>query len=146
MANERYKLAVAGKKGEAKLHEVTLPSGFVWKLKEPPVQQFITAGKLPGSLVEKMVQINATYQGQDAATISAAVARVAEPSEVVAMMTFARDLLMHCAVDPRIVIDGTGEDEIDPAEIDPEDFQFLMTWVWGGGKSGEVLTNFRQER
>lgn len=143
MANERYKKAVAGKKGEALMHDVTLPSGFVWKLKEPPIQQFIAAGRLPNSLVEKMAQITETYKGQDAATISAAVARVLEPSEMVAQLTFARDLLIHCAIDPRIVVNGTAEDEIDPTEIDPEDFNFLMGWVMSGGKSGEGLTNFR---
>ena len=58
---------------------------------------------------------------------------------------FGRDLIIYCAVDPKISLTPNSDNEIAPEEILPEDFTFLLHWVLTGGKSGESLSTFRSE-
>jgi hypothetical protein len=121
------------------LIDVTLPSGAVWKLRQPPIQQFIAAGKLPSSLVGKLAAAAATDSDPNAAV------KTLNPTELIQSLEFSRDLLLACAVEPRISLNPKSDDEIAPEEILPEDFQFLMKWVIQGGKVGESLSTFRPE-
>lgn len=140
----RKKMASAGRSSET-IHDVKLPSGCVWKLKEPPIQQFIVSGKLPASLAAKMAQVS-TANGGDQTAVSEALKQELTPEDFTNSLAFGRDLLLFCAVEPRISLNPTFEDEIAPEEIDPEDFDFLLGWVISGGKSGSGLGLFRSKR
>lgn len=139
-----YKKLASAKRVEAEVFDVTLPSGSVWKLREPPIQQFVLAGKLPASLAAKMAKAaqdgknnpdGANQDLQDSLT----------PEDLLNNIAFGRDLLLFCAVEPKISLNPVHDDEIAPEDILPEDFGFLMSWVMTGGKSGESLNTFRSE-
>lgn len=135
-ANDYRKLASA-KRAEAM--DVELPSGAVWKLREPPIQQFIMAGKLPTSMAAKLAKL---AKESDSADGRKAVLNSLDPGELVTALAFGRDLLLSCAVEPVISLNPTSDTEIAPEDIMPEDFTFLMNWVLSGGKSGESLDTF----
>lgn len=144
MNAEEYKKLASAKRVEDAAIDVTLPSGCVWKLKEPPIQQWVIAGKLPSSLVAKMA--SAAQNASNNGTSDVAMKEFAEqltPEDIMNNLAFGRDLLLHCAVEPRITPDGVGENAIRPEDILPDDFMFLINWVMRGGRSGESLDNFR---
>lgn len=128
-------------KKRKKVIDVLTPSGDVWKMRLPPIQQFIMAGKLPASLANKMAL--AANKGGSKEEILESL----ETEDILKNLEFCRDVLMYCAVEPRIVAnaDPDSETEIAPEEIDPEDFEFLLLWVMTGGKLGASLDNFRSE-
>lgn len=134
-----YKKLASAKRAEAV--KVELPSGGTWKMRELPIQQFMLAGKLPTALATRMAEIAANKDGDKGESILATLS----PDELVAIMLFARDALVFCAVEPRISTTPTGDDEIGPEDILPEDFEFLTNWVLTGGKTGESLNTFRSE-
>ena len=136
----RQRIAVAGT--SEKLHEVTLPSGFVWKLRTPPVQQFLLSGRLPKDLASKLVALDPI---KDKKKRLEAIEKSLSATELTQSLEFGRDLLLHCAVEPRIVAnpDPDNDNEIAPEEIDPADFDFLLGWVMTGGSPGKILGNFR---
>lgn len=142
MKAAEYKRLASAKRVEAPLLDVELPSGCVWKLREPPIEQFVLAGKLPAALAAKMAKAaqdggseQADKDLQDSLT----------PEDLLNNMAFGRDLLLYCAVEPRISLNPTSDDEIAPEDILPDDFTFLVSWVMTGGKSGERLGTFRPE-
>jgi hypothetical protein len=144
MNAQDYKQMASAKQGSA-LIDVTLPSGAVWKLKEPPIQQFVMAGKLPASLAAKMAAIAKKHEGNKDATGKAMVSEIGTEG-LMKNLEFGRDLLLHCAVEPRISIESpVPDDAIAPEDILPEDFEFLIGWVMSGGKSGASLGTFRSE-
>lgn len=126
--------------------ELTLPSGEVFTVRRPPLQVWVAAGKIPQSFLRKM--------GGDAGAISAAQL---SDAETLAAIEFVRDAIVYACVSPKLVIGGTGEDELDPSELDPADFEFLTGWIMQGcpgvpvrTKEGETsieaLDRFRQKR
>lgn len=133
-----YKKLASAKRAEAM--DVELPSGAVWKLREPPIQQFVLAGKLPSAMAAKLAKI-AQENNNDAAGRKAIMSSL-DSDELIGALSFGRDLLLHCAVEPVISLNPTSDDQIAPEDIMPEDFTFLMNWVLSGGKSGESLDNF----
>lgn len=140
-ANDYRKLASA-KRVDGEVFDVTVPSGSVWKLREPPIQQFVLAGKLPATLAAKMTGIAQQYEGDEAGAKKALMDQLS-PEDIVSNLAFGRDLLLHCAIEPKISLNPKNDNEIAPEEILPEDFGFLISWVMTGGKSGEALTLFR---
>jgi hypothetical protein len=44
-----------------------------------------------------------------------------------------REMVRNAAVNPRIVMGASKPDEIDPSEIDPEDFKFIFSWCMAHG-------------
>jgi len=141
MKAQDYK-KLAAEKSDKIIHDVELPSGAVWKLIEPPVQQFIMAGKLPAALTAKLAAVAKRNNG---VTGSDLLKELSE-EDLLHNLEFGRDLLIHCAVEPRIAIYPKDENEIGPEDILPEDFNFLLNWCFSGGKSGESLSTFREER
>lgn len=127
--------------------EVTLPSGAVFTLRRPPLQVWIAAGKIPQSFLLKM---------QSGANPTAAVEAM-DSKETMQALTFVRDAIVYACVSPRLVPGTTADDELDPAELHPEDFTFLSKWIMTGSpdvpvatKGGEVpaesLDRFRQKQ
>jgi hypothetical protein len=142
-----YKKLASAKRAEAETFDVTLPSGAVWKLTEPPIQQFVLSGKLPAALAAKMVKA-AKESGGDKEQAKQAMFEELTTEDIMSNLAFGRDLLLVCAVHPRIVLnaDPDSETEIAPEDILPEDFMFLVNWMLRGGDSGEGLDTFPAER
>lgn len=144
MNAKEYRKLATQKQSEIKVFDVTLPSGAVWKLKEPPIQQFVLAGKIPASLAAKMAKA-ASKSGGNMATAKESAIKDLSADDLLNSLAFGRDLLLYCAVSPKISLDPKADDEIAPEEILPEDFTFLINWVMKGGNSGDGLSNFRPE-
>lgn len=143
-AAEKYRNLAAKKRSEGVLHSLTLPSGAVWKLREPPLQQFIVAGNLPASLLKKMFSAARNAGLSDASAESCeALVKAFTADELVVQLEFARDLILYCSVEPKISLDPQNDNELAPTDILPEDFEFLKNWVMNGGRAGSSLTTFR---
>ena len=129
--------------------ELTLPSGAVFVVQRPPIEVWIAAGKVPQSLLKM-----AMGDGSSSSPIVEALSG----DEVLASVEFTRDAILHAVVEPRLVVEATiNSDELDPCEIDPDDFLFLQQWIMsgcpglpiqtkGGEVSGEALPRFSQKR
>jgi hypothetical protein len=126
--------------------ELTLPSGAVFVVRRPPIQVWITAGKIPQSFLAQL--LDAKRDGQ---------AESLPEAETLAAVGFLRDALVYAVVEPRLRIGATGDDELDPSDLSPEDFEFLTGWIMAGSpgvpvptKGGEVstesLSRFRQKQ
>ena len=148
MNAKSYRELAQAKRAAEKLHDVELPSGCVWKMRTPPIEQFIAAGKLPASLAAKMASLAKKTAGK---TLDKAaeqeILKHLTPEESLANIAFGRDLLMFCAVEPEISLspDPENENQIAPEEILGEDFVFLINWVMTGGRSGASLESFRDK-
>lgn len=144
-AAKNYKQLASAKRQEETVHDVTLPSGAVWKMADPPIQRFIATGKLPQGLVTKMTAI-AKRTGGDPGETGKEMLKNLSPEDMVSTLFFVRDLLQYCARDPKISTETpTPDDAIAPEEIIPEDFEFLSNWVLSGGNAGSGLGTFRRE-
>lgn len=142
-AAAKYKKNASEKRSSQKVYDVSLPSGFVWRLTDPPISQFVMAGKLPSSLAAKIAEAIKGSGGDMAEAQKRAMASLS-PEDIVANLEFGRDLLLACAVEPRISLQHpTPDDCIAPEEILPEDFSFLIEWVMRGGDAGRGLETFR---
>ncbi|MFZ9311171.1 MAG: hypothetical protein ACO24O_06695 [Arenimonas sp.] len=128
--------------------DITLPSGFVATLRRPPLQMWIQAGKVPQSLLRKML----AARGQ---TAPGAISE----EEALQAMVFLRDAVVFAFVFPRLVLGADPADEtaLDPSELDPADFEFVAQWVMqgspgipvameGGQVSTDDLSRFRERR
>lgn len=144
MNAKEYRKLASAKQSEVAVFDVTLPSGAVWKLKEPPIQQFVLSGKLPSSLAAKMAKAVSKSNG-DVASAKADAINELSADDLLDSLAFGRDLLLYCAVSPKIALEPTADDEIKPEEILPDDFTFLINWVMKGGDSGDSLSTFRPE-
>lgn len=126
--------------------ELELPSGSTFTVRRPPLQVWMVAGKIPQSFLAQMLKGGRAEAGADIGD-----------EEALAAMLFLRDALVYAVVEPKLVIGATGDDELDPSELDAEDFEFLTHWIMSGcpgvpvsAKGGEVsmddLSRFRQKR
>lgn len=141
-----YRAKKAEKRGERPTGKLTLPSGAEWVVCRPPLEVWIAAGKFPQSFLKA-----ATDGGADGA-----VDRISDEDAMKAIV-FVRDAILESVVDPRLVVGTTNEDELDPSEIEPEDFTFLTKWIMancpgvpvetrGGQVAVDDLKTFRQKR
>lgn len=117
-------------KAEEPTGEIELPSGAVFTMRRPPLQVWVAAGKIPQSFLVKA----------RAASNTAAAVETLSDEEAFAAIKFIRDAIQYACVSPRLVLDGKGDDELDPADLDPEDFQFLSKWVMTGSPGVPVAT------
>lgn len=136
MNAKEYKKLAAKKRLTTDIYDLQLPSGAIWKLRKPPIEQFIMAGKLPTALVARMAK--AAKKDAEATDVM----RDLSADEMVASLEFGRDLLLYCAVEPAIALNPKGENEIAPEDILPDDFLFLINWLITGGRAGESLNTF----
>jgi hypothetical protein len=144
-AAKSYAKHAQAKRSELSLNEIKLPSGFVWKLADPPIQQFVMSGKLPSHLAAKMAAAIKASGGDVAEAQKKAMASLS-PEDIIANLEFGRDLLLACAIEPRISLEHpVPDDAVAPEDILPEDFSFLLNWVMKGGESGNGLDTFRGE-
>src|SRR5262245_45228637 len=125
--------------------EIALPSGATFICRRPPLEVWIAAGKIPQSFLHQYLG----KEGGDNAEITG--------EQTVEAIIFLRECLLYAVVEPRLVVGATGDDELDPSELAPEDFEFLTQWIMagcagipvrtkGGEASIESLSKFRQKR
>jgi len=126
--------------------EVALPSGAVFVCRRPPLEVWIAAGKIPQSFLRQ-------YLGKEAGEGQQEISG----EDTVSAVLFLREAIMYAVVEPRLVVGATNDDELDPSDLSPDDFEFLTQWVMTGSpgvpvktKGGEValdsLSRFRQKR
>lgn len=125
-----YREALRKKKVETTM--VTMPSGFEWELKPPDINGYIMTGRLPQSLLDQFLAA-AERRGITPEELKNADVKRFEQTPInkeegAASLIFMRELVREACVNPRIVVGGTGEDEIDPTEVDPGDFKFIVDW------------------
>lgn len=130
---------------------VTLPSGFVWELRPPNILAYIATGRYPQSLVTKAREAwakNGVMSDEQKQKLGEETLKEMGDDEMSQLLIFMRTLVQDACVKPRIVVGGTGEDELDPVEVDPVDFKFIFSWCMNhGGVPGiESLETFRAGR
>lgn len=129
---------------------VTVPSGFIWELRPPNILAYMATGRYPQSLVSKGLDAFKANGTMDKESLGREMIRTSSDDEIAQTLVFMRQIVTDACVNPRIVIGGMGENELDPIEVDPDDFRFIFSWCMNhGGVAGvDGLQSFRggQER
>lgn len=126
---------------------VTVPSGFVWELRAPNILAYMATGRYPQSLVNKGLEsFKANSTIKDKQAFGEEIIKKSTDEEIAQTLIFMRQIVTDACVNPRIVVGGVGEDELDPVEIDPDDFRFIFNWCMthGGVPGVEGLESFRE--
>lgn len=148
-----YRESLRNKKIETVM--VPMPSGFEWELKPPDLQGYIMTGRLPQSLLTQFLTMAEKREmtPEELKTPEALKKLSKKPlnaEEGISSLIFMRELVREACINPRIVIGGSGDDEIDPTEVDPEDFKFIVDWCLGhlgvAGVTGLQTFPSRSER
>jgi len=132
--------------------KVLLPSGAVFTLRRPPLDAWTRAGKVPDFFIRMSLESEKGKAGLDAINDLS-------PDEVMSSLKFMREVLLYAVVEPKLKMGATeADEELDPAEIDTDDVEFLTSYILFKGcpdipvltKEGQVsvqsLANFRQKR
>lgn len=132
---------------------ITVPSGFVWELRAPNILAYMATGRYPQSLVNKGLEAfkaNGTLDPEklsesDKKKLGEKVIKQSTDEEIAQTLIFMRQIVVDACVNPRIVVGGMGDDELDPIEVDPDDFRFIFNWcMTHGGVAGiDGLHTFR---
>jgi len=106
--------------------ELELPSGLTVVVRRPPLHMWISAGKVPESLVKAMLSQRNQQVTADALQMS--------PEQFKGLFTFMREVIVATVVEPRIVENATAEDEIAPEDVPLDDAMFIFQWALAGGQ------------
>lgn len=139
-AAERYRRIKKEKEAAEALHDVTCPSGMVFKCRSVTIPFLAMSGILPLHLVELMSQ--ASENG--AATAEQAFATL-PVREKLQSIEFAAKLVKYVCVEPRIVETPTEPNDISQDEVLLEDFNHIVSWAMKGGTEAAGLETFRPE-
>lgn len=154
MTNEDRKVSSAkdwkkSSSGLGLIHEVSVPSGNVARLRRPGMDTFIKLGMIPNSMMS-IIQRNITkaQRGQepDEASVAAELAKLIEdPEKIADILGLADKVLCYCAVEPKVSMPPDDPDERDndvlyADEVDMDDKMFIFSWAVGGA---EDLASFR---
>ncbi|TXH18430.1 MAG: hypothetical protein E6R03_02210 [Hyphomicrobiaceae bacterium] len=123
--------------------DIPMPSGAVFTLRRPPLEVWMAAGKVPQSLLRR---IAAAGDGNGKLDMA----------ESLDVMQFLGEAMRAACVSPRLSPDAHPDDPevLNPAELAPEDFEFLALWIArgcpgvpvatkGGGVETDDLAKFR---
>lgn len=119
--------------------ELTLPSGAVFSVRRPSPEIAIKAGRLPSSLATKFNHSKAK-KGETITQIGERVLKTLTDEELKAYLGYATDLVADVTVSPRLVVGASGEDEMDPSDLESADFWHLFGWASAGGNTLPVKT------
>jgi hypothetical protein len=108
-----------------------LPSGQEILARRPDAAQLAVWGRLPLQLA--------------AAAMTGGETPEFTVEDGVELMTFYRELLNYCCVEPRISLAPAGDDEIHPKDIPQEDWQYILRWAMRF-EEGRKFEGFRRER
>src|SRR5262245_8721618 len=112
MKASEYRRLVAAREATAK---VKLPSGAIFTLRRLPLEPWIADGKIP----QYFLRLNLRQQGN-----ADPAGEISDEAAVEGMAFVARAIRYAC-VEPRLVERATSEEEMEVAELSPEDFGFL---------------------
>ena len=115
---------------------LTLPSGFEIEARRIALANWLATGRMPQRFVTEVMKATRKGKALDGEKLAAAL----DGDDLLKMLEFMRDVVQSAVVSPRIVVGGTGEDEIDPSEIPAEDFQFIFAWAMAGSPDIPVET------
>lgn len=135
-----YKAHLAKHPPVDEIHDVTMPSGFVWKLRKFPIAQWTLAGKVPNFFTSKtamsMISAGTINEKSFGKNVNA--------DDVNEMLDFMREVALYSAVSPRISLEPTSDDEIAPEDISKDDFNALIKWTMApSGGEAQGLGKFR---
>lgn len=129
--------------------EITLPSGAVFKMRRPPLDLWMAAGRIPQSFLRAMLE---AQQGGVNAQVQFST------EETLEGMAFLTEAVIYAAVEPQLALQSDDPEVLLLSDLDPEDFRFLTSWIQAGSPGvpaktttgGEVqpekLARFRQKR
>lgn len=130
MSVAEYRRLKTKQQASQKTFEVESPSGMIWVLRLPNLENFLVSGTLPLALVEKMQQAKSDGLSEEDAY------KQLSAKEQIKAIEFSAKILRHICVDPLIVDNPQADNEISAEEITSEDFIFLLNWAnTGGGES-----------
>lgn len=136
---ELRRQTIESKKGEL----VKLPSGIEFELMRIDVQVYVRSGRVPDSLLKRgiagwkklahLVETNPEDLSEK------------DSQDAVGGLIFMRDVVNEACLNPRLVINGEADDELDPKFLSQEDFMFIFQFATNQLKGGpaESLSNFR---
>jgi hypothetical protein len=131
---ESYRRAVAERRRKETVVSVLVPSGFRWDLRAPDLQGYVMTGRMPQSLLDQFLK-SAEKRGvvpddlKAMSDLKESYERTPpDADEAMNALIFMRELVREACVNPRIVVGGTADDEIDPSEMHPDDFKFIVDW------------------
>lgn len=136
-AAERYRRIKEERLKQTELFDFKSPSGMEWKLRRPDLPTFITSGMMPMSFAAKLVE------SKDGGSGFADL----DWTDQARTIEFSAKVVRYCAVEPRIVENPTGPNEIGFDEVEQDDYLAIFTWAMpaGGGEAAEGLGNFHSE-
>lgn len=142
---KQYKQLAEKRRAEEPVFDVTLPTGMVFKMRKPPVEQWMIAGIVPTGALSRLPTLQKAMQeaGENGAAPPEAMA------DGFSLIEFTRKLLFYACVSPRLSLDPQDDDEIHPTDIAPEDFTFMVEWCnasANGGEQVKSLSNFSKKR
>lgn len=127
MNKKDYLELVKKRKAAQKPVELEMPSGAVWLVLPPNVQQYAVTGKLPLHLLAGKKSLKKAAQNADV------MAENISGDDIINIYAMARDALFNNVIEPKITLEETA-DSITPDMIDNEDFDFFTSWVISGGQ------------
>ena len=107
---------------------VELPSGLFVRVRRPSVTQLIKVGHIPADVAASM---QAVTPGQPL-----------KGDNMTKYLELMDLIVVHSVMEPKVVLSGAGENEVNVSEIEDLDKQFLMNYVQGGNAD---LTSFRTQ-
>lgn len=130
-----------------------LPSGRTILVTRPPLAQWYSFGQLPESLSSLALK-SVGHKPAEIDQVTVANELMKDPTQIRGLAQFVRQILEYAVVSPRVKEFASGQGEIHPSKIPPQDLQFILEWVQGGCKgvpiettkgvvSDESLDNFR---
>jgi hypothetical protein len=149
MTASEYRALVRAKRDTQPSEIVTMPSGMKWELRRPNLEAYMITGHYPQSLVNAGIKaLKARGIAPDDPEATATVTKALGEDKISDALIFMRELVREACVNPRIVIGASGDDEIDPSEIDIEDFNFIVSWCmdYKGVKGAAGVSKFRTGR
>lgn len=146
-----YRAMLRDKQKKKQSEMVELPSGLVFELVRPDLQAFIITGRYPQSIVRTALKSMRDRGIAPTDTEEIAKLTVAMDGEQLnESLIFMREIVREACVNPRIVMGASEDDEIEPSELDIDDFNFIFAWCvnYEGDKNAAGILSFRggQER
>lgn len=123
-SSDQYK-ASTGKDTENKIHDIEMPSGFVFRGQKLDFEHCVLTGSLPLSLTRKYEDIqkkNGKIQAED-------LNKQLSMAEVEKSIQFTTYVLNHCLVLPEIVEDPATDTQCRLSDISKEDLLFFIEWA-----------------
>lgn len=149
MSASEYRKLLEAKKQAKPTEFVTCPTGMVFEMVRPDIQAWIVTGRYPQSLVQEGLKVlrDKGLAPTDPEAIRAIGSNL-DKDEFNDALIFIREMVRESIVRPRMVLGAQGDDEIEPGEVDIDDFNHLVSWClnYKGVTNVEGVRTFRAGR